>query len=484
MRAWLVGLGSLAVAAIAVAACSQSFDAAPEATADAAPEDTRPPTPPEWDRPVTRTDEATAFASRASCKFARGALPDETLGREIPTGTDIPLETIVVLMQENRSFDHYFGHFGKYAGRSDVESAPENATNPERIGDPSSPTHPWQHAEHFCFRDTNHEWDATHTQIDDGKMDGFYQTNGDARALWWYDEREIPFYYALGKAFAIGDHYFASVPGPTWPNRMYLHAGTSFGVTEDVLANIDAFPYPAMDAVVQDELEKRHVDWKVYSDGPAAVAAAVGYQFVTRWAPRQVKFTMPDFFADAAAGTLPPVVWVDPNALTTGNPDGQDEHPPAQLQVGEAFVASVVRALMNGPQWKKMAIFIMYDEHGGLFDHVAPPKACEPDDKPPVDAHHQPVKGKFDMYGLRVPLMVVSPYVKRGYVSHTVYDHTSLLRFIEAKHRVPALTRRDANANVPVDFFDFGAPSTSVPSLPDAVVDANELSYCKQSFSR
>ncbi len=489
---------SLALAFAALTACSKDEKAAAPPPAEPDP---RPPTPPEWDRPVVRPDEATASASRASCTFTRGALPDETLGKEIPTGKDIPIETIVVLMQENRSFDHYFGRFGKYAGRTDVESPPENATNPARTGDVSAQTYAWQRAGHYCFLDTAHGWTSTHRQINDGKMDGFFETNdgikgetmpdptmalrSGERAMWWYDERELPFYYALAKEFGLADHYFASVPGPTWPNRMFLHAGTSFGLVENTFPNVDAYVYPQNDVVVEDELEKRHVDWKLYSDGPPAVAAVVGFQLVSRWAPREVKFHLAEFFADAAAGKLPPVVFVDPNALNSGTATGEDEHPPAQLQVGQKFTADVVRALMKSPQWEKMAIFIMYDEHGGLYDHVPPPKACAPDDKPTIDEHHQPVEGKFDMLGVRVPLMVVSPYAKRGYVAHGVYDHTSILRFIQAKHRVPALTNRDANASVPMEFFDFAAPpNTSVPNLPDPVVEDGELAYCKQTFAK
>lgn len=488
----------LALAISAALACSKEEKAPPPPPAEPDP---RPPTPPEWDRPVVRTDEATASQSRASCKFTRGSLPDETLGKEIPTGKDIPIETIVVIMQENRSFDHYFGRFGKYANRADVESPPETATNPARTGDVSAQTYAWQHAGHYCFLDTAHGWTATHRQINGGKMDGFFETNdgikgetmpdptmalrSGERAMWWYDERELPFYYALAKEFGLADHYFASVPGPTWPNRMFLHAGTSFGLVENTIPNIDAYVYPQNDVVVEDELEKRHVDWKLYSDGPPAVAAVVGFQLVNRWAPREVKVHLQEFFADAAGGKLPPVAFVDPNALNSGTAAGEDEHPPAQLQVGQRFVADVVRALMKSPQWEKMAIFIMYDEHGGLYDHVPPPKACAPDDKPTIDEHYQPVEGSFDQYGVRVPLMVVSPYAKRGYVAHGVYDHTSILRFIQAKHRVPALTNRDANANVPMEFFDFTKPpNTSVPNLPDPIVEDGELSYCKQTFAK
>jgi phospholipase C len=489
-----------AVVAASTSGCSEDTSIGAASTTDAG--DPRPPTPTEWDRSVTRTDEAAAAASRAACKFTRGALPDETLGTGVPTGKDIPIETIVILMQENRSFDHYFGHFGKYAGRTDVESAPENASNPDRTGPTPGAQHPWQHAPHMCFLDTNHEWEGSHVQYDDGKMDGFYETNhlnkGETmpnpspaltdgeRAMWWYDERELPYYYALAKSFGIGDHYFASLLGPTWPNRMYLFAGTSFGRTENDFPNVDAYPFPQNDAVVLDELDKRHVDWKLYtSGGPSGVTTVLGIALPLRYG-RDVLFTIEDFYADATAGKLPPVVYLDANFTKTGAADSEDEHPPGDLQIGQRFTSKIVGALTKSPQWSKLALFITYDEHGGLYDHLPPPKACAPDEKLPLDKSDKPLAGEaFDRYGMRVPLLVVSPYAKRGYVSHGVYDHASILRFVQAKHRLPALTARDANAAVPTDFFDFQSPpDLTVPALPEAAVDAAGLAYCTKTFAR
>jgi phospholipase C len=478
----IAALGVLA--ALELVACDRDTSLAGPADAGA-DADTRPPTPPEWDRAVVRPDEASAATSRTACKFARGALPDETLGAAIPTGKDIPIETIVILMQENRSFDHYFGHFGQYANRGDIEQAPETASNPERIGPSPGPTHDWQHAQHMCFDDTNHEWDGSHTEYDDGKMDGFYQANQGDRAMWWYDQREIPYYYALAKEFGIGDHYFSALLGPTWPNRMYLYSGTSFGQSANTFANIDGYPFPQNDAVVLDELEKRHVDWKLYTGGgPPGVTVSLGVQLPVRYG-RNVLSTMNDFFADAAAGTLPPVAFLDADFTETGSPDGQDEHPPSDLQLGQKFTSTIVSALFASPQWKQLAFFLVYDEHGGLYDHVPPPPACAPDDKPPIDKTGKRIEGAFDRYGVRVPFLVVSPYAKRGYVSHGVYDHTSVLRFIQAKHRLPALTARDANAQIPVDFFDFQRPpNLAVPQLPAAVVDPVEKQYCDATFAR
>jgi len=504
MRSTPLALRSALAAGLGLALASAAWGCSTEPPAEpppTAPPDPRPSAPAEWDRSVARPDEASAAAARASCRFTRGALPDETLGAGVPVGKEMPIETIVVLMQENRSFDHYFGRFGKYAGRTDVDVPPDGASNPTRSGPASSGSHPWQRAGHYCFLDTNHGWSGTHKQIADGRMDGFYETNHDIkgevmpdptmalrdgeRAMWWYDEKEIPYYYALAKTFGLGDRYFASVPGPTWPNRMYLFAGTSFGLASNGFPDISAHPYPTSDAVVLDELDKRHVDWKLYtSGGPPGVTTVLGIALPVRYG-RDVLFTIDEFFRDASEGKLPPVVFLDGNFTKTGDPDNDDEHPPSNLQVGQRYTSRIVDALVKSPQWRSLALFITYDEHGGLYDHAPPPKACAPDDKPPTNADGERVDGAFDQYGVRVPLLVVSPYAKRGYVSHGLYDHASILRFIQAKHRLPALTARDANAAIPTDFFDFGSPpKLDVPPLPEAVVEPGEMQYCDATFRR
>jgi phospholipase C len=194
---------------------------------------------------------------------------------------------------------------------------------------------------------------------------------------------------------------------------------------------------------------------------------------------------MDDFKADAAAGTLPPVVFVDATFTSVDDPGGDTEHPPGDIQIGQAFTSDVVHTLFASPQWSKLAFFIMYDEHGGIYDHVPPPSACVPDSKPLLGPNDTPVSGAFDRYGFRVPLMVVSPYAKRGWVSHEVYDHTSILRLIQAKHTLPALTARDANAMIPIDFFDFASsPNLVPPSLPAPGTDRAELDYCVRTYTK
>ena len=454
------------------------------------PVDTEPPTPIAWDRLVVRPDAQTAAATRAACGYARGAMPAETLAEGTPVGADIPIDKIVVVMMENRSFDHYFGRLNAFTGRTDVAVAPADATNPDHVGPSPGALHPRRHAPHLCARDTEHSWAATHLEWDGGKMSGFFAASaGDPhvdasmldRPMWWYDERDLPFYYALASTFAIADHYHASVLGSTWPNRMYLLAGTSFGRTTNDLPDLSARPFPRADASVLDLLTRRHVPWMLFADGASGGATVHGSALATRWGHRHVA-SVQSFLDRAAAGTLPAVSFVDPD-FSHSTTTGQDEHPPADVQLGERFVAGIVSALFASPDWGRSALFLTYDEHGGYYDHAPPPAACPPDEHAPVDGRGDPAGFAFDRLGIRVPFVVVSPWAKPGYVGHATYDHTSVTRFLEAKFRLPALTARDANAEAPMDLFDFTRPSFATPpSLPAPPVDAAELAWCKSSL--
>ncbi len=483
------------VGAVALGACSSGGGAGTTESADTG-------APASWNRTVTRpASEADAATGRAGCMFGRGSLPAETLGPELPVADGIPIKTIVVLMQENRSFDSYFGRLGKFMHRTDIESPPDDASNPERVGDPNSPRHPLAHAPYLCSSDMNHEWAGTRLSYNGGKMDGFFQANhmwtdptqpqvsdalstGD-RALWWYDERDIPFYYDLASTFAIGDHYHASVLGPTYPNRDYLYAATSLGVTDDRSANLAGWG-PEKDLTIFDMLERRHVTWAIYVDSfphIPRVGALLGSSYMSRWPSARLQH-MSDFNDQAAAGTLPQVVFVD--ASINEGVDGNDEHPPADIQTGESFVSDVVHALMTSPQWKDLALFFTYDEHGGLYDHVAPPTACAPDRGAPDFRNNEDraAGGGFDRLGMRVPFVVVSPWAKKSYVSHQTYDHTSITRFIEAKFTLPALTHRDANALPPYDMFDFSRPTFAAPPrLRAAEIDPRGLETCRTFFT-
>jgi phospholipase C len=491
----LVGAGALGLAGTS-AGCGGGGAGA--AGSDASAADAGPPDSNDWDRVVTRPDDDAATAGRAACAYGRGALAAETLGKSVPVDVDIPIETVVVLMQENRSFDSYFAHLGAYAGRSDIESAPDGATNPETVGPVPTPLHPFTHAPRLCALDTNHEWPGTHLEYDDGKMDGFYQANtgwGDPpdgaapevsdpeRAMWWYDERDIPFYYALASTFAIGDHYFSPLLGPTWPNRDYLYMATSLGVTTEAFPDLTDWTYPERDALVFDELEKRGVRWDIYADGLPPETCAAGPNIVARWPNHDPLHPVSDFLAQAQAGTLPQVAFVDAYFGHDG-PSGTDEHPPADIQFGQQFVSQIVQAVMASPQWAHLALFFTYDEHGGYFDHLAPPPACKPDAIEPALAEGDTTGGHFDRYGVRVPFVLVSPYARAGFVSHVVHDHTSITRFLEAKFRLPALTARDANADPLLEMFDFAHPPFVTPPAltPAGAPDPTGVTYCVGTF--
>jgi phospholipase C len=506
-RILLIAAAAAACPLAWIAACSSSSSrsstsSASECTNDAglAP-DGQALTPCAWDQSVTRVSDSTSATNRAACTYKRGDMPAATLGPSIPIDQDMPIDNIVVVMMENHSFDSYLGHLNAYAHRTDIESAEAGASNPTVDGG----TAPWTHGPHPCSADTDHSWGGTHREIDNGKMDGFAVDNqgynappdagsnpgplyDGARSMWWYDHTDLPFYYQLASTFAVADHYHCSVPGPTYPNRMYLFAATSFGQTcSTCFPNISAYPYPQNDASVLDELEKRHVTWNLYTDGPPGAATIYVTSVLNRWG-RDPLFSFAQFQKDAAAGTLPQVSFVDPNlGSETNGGAGTDEHPPGDIQSGELFVSQVVQAVTTSPQWAHTALFITHDENGGFYDHVPPPPACAPDGIAPIlVGSDQGTQGGFDMYGIRVLLVAVSPYAKKGYVGHEVYDHTSLTRFIEAKFKIPALTARDANALPPTDLFDFTAPPAfaTPPQLTMPTIDQTQLQYCESTYPK
>lgn len=469
-------LGLVALFSLALPACGTPDEST-------TPEPEKPlPGPEEWNREVTPPADAEAAEQRLSCGYKAGMLPAETQGKSQPNGKDIPVEHVLVMMMENRSFDHYFQKLPEY-GQPDVEVAPADFSNPGVDGEPV----PIFHDDAFCFVDTNHGWSGVHQQVNGGKMDGFFATsegnhevpvNGTLemlsgrRALGYYDGADLPFYYWLANEFSIADHYHSSVLGPTFPNRMFLYAASSFGNTYNTIAEAEN--------TLVDYLEKREIDWKIYATGTPGFGIFVATHL--KYADEHLR-TIDDYFADAAAGTLPQFAFVDPNIGREG-PDNDDEHPPAMAQVGEQLVASVISALTQSPAWEKSALFLTYDEHGGLFDHVVPPPACPPDDSP-VKLQPGDPDVPFDQLGIRVPMMVISPYAKKHFVSHHVYDHTSIVRFVEAKFVMPALSNRDANAEAPWEMFDFdAAPHKSPPTITIPELDQAKVSACKAIFEK
>ena len=388
-----------------------------------------------------------------------------------------PIDHVVVLMQENRSFDHYLGQLGR-EGQPQAEPEPADASNPNPI-DPAAPPIMNYHETRYCEpADLDHSWNGSHTEWDSGAMDGFTKANVNAadptgsRTMGWYDQTDLPYYYGLDKTFATSDRYFQSVLSQTFPNRFYLLAGTSFGHIRNDFPEND----PVNDfrqRTIFENLDAAGVSWKIYY---AQVPFAFEFSYVRDHAAGHV-FPISQYFADAAAGNLPQVSYVDPIFVGPSNVEN-DEHPPSNIQVGQNFASNVINTLMQSPNWSSSALFLTYDEHGGFFDHVPPPAAVPPDGIPPM---LQPgdLPGAFDRLGFRVPFTVVSPWVKPHFVSHTVNSHTSILKFLEKRFGLPALTARDAASNDLGDFFNFNrAAFATPPVLPPAVIDPAHAAEC------
>jgi phospholipase C len=467
---------------------------------------------------------------------------------------------IIIVMQENHSYDNYFGVLG-YVPSSPYHNAKRRrgcdvtdntcvdglkCKTPMKTGVLTCNNHNRSnfpgvvrsfHQTRFCIGpDLDHGWASSHEEgnfkqpnkmLRSSPNNGFVRVNAETETpdqtfnhdtMGYYDDDDLPFYYDIAKTFAMSDRYFCDVIGPTFPNRSYLVAGTSFGH----LTTNEIFPppggYKPITGTLYDRLDAAGVSWTDYfSDLPFSLIFQAG---VTAHQQPIAKFA-----ADATAGTLPAVAFVDTAPLQDQPLNGSiyetDEHPPANIRAGEYVVSQVITALRNSPSWNDSIIFLTYDEHGGYYDHVKPPAAAQggartPDGISPgqcADASSPPASeqvgggvqcddsktsdapglcsdfsptgafpescASFDQLGFRVPLVAVSPFSKPHYVSHVVNSHASFLALIEKRFALQPLTVRDANANDFEDMFDFDtSPSLNaalnvaapLPGQPPAVV--------------
>jgi phospholipase C len=417
--------------------------------------------------PFTRVTETVASAGRTGCGFARGAMPWETVGEEFPIGEDIPIRHFIILMQENRSFDHYFG------AMPGVEGLDGAQPNPHADGTPVDAFH----TDEYCVADPHHSWSGAHHQWNDGANDGFVTGNDDTtRGMGYLTEEDLPFYYDLAQTFAMSDHHHCALLGPTQPNREYLYAASSLGMITNDIPPATRFPATG-DYVIQQQLDRIGVSWHIYYSSVPWAWLPFGRWFLQ--APQRSRTTALDtFFTDLEAGNLADVVWIDPTWTASGT-EMSDEHPPANPQFGQAWIRNIITHVMDSPLWEDTAIVFTYDEHGGFYDHVPPPEACPPGDFEPDLAGGDP-PGAFDRYGFRVPLVVVSPYARAGYVSDHVTDHASVVRLLQARYLLPALTGRDANAWPLLDMFDFETTNPATSSeLAAAPIDEAHRTACE-----
>ncbi|MGH2915811.1 MAG: phospholipase C [Solirubrobacteraceae bacterium] len=315
---------------------------------------------------------------------------------------------VVVDCQENHSFDNYYG-YAPWVGHHGV---PRGYSQPDGKGGSVAP----YHLTTLTPPDPNEGWTVYHGEWDQGRMDGFYTSGGNA-SMGYYTQRDLPFYYSLHEHFTLCANYFCSAMTETYPNRFYLASATSGGITDNSVYGYGVLDWPC----ILDLLDAAGVTWKVYNLGgidnvPEGQSDNI-FLFFRRYAhdPRALKLTH-DYLDDARRGTLPNVSFMIPSYTNR-----LDEHPPANVQTGMALQRQTITALMRSPLWGASAYIHTYDEHGGYFDHVRPPQ--------------------LDAYGLgmRVPMWVISPYAKPRHLETRVYEHSSILKFIEEVFELPSL---------------------------------------------
>lgn len=460
-------------------------------------------------------------------------------------GLDV-LSHIIILTQENRSFDHYFGALRQYWAQNSyadesfdglpqfnplsgepplygpppsIPGCDPNAPPPsDCIFDEQNPITSY-HLITQCTENTSPSWNEAHVDWDyydqvgndPAKLNGFVKTAGhDARtiqppfndtdgirAMGYYDGGDLNYYYFMASNFATSDRWFHPAMTRSHPNHMYMIGGTSQGHAYplagggDDVRNVN--PADLLTApTIFEELQNAGITWKIYvntqgsscTGPPYDPACLLTLSFVQNFEWGQLIPTLypqniapiSQYFTDLQNGTLPQVARIEPASLA-----GLDEHPSnsdkaaSNVQKGAAYVSTLINGLMNSSSWKDSAFILTYDEFGGLYDHVSPQPTVSPDGIPPSDLKTGDICTKFTgptcdfVYtGYRVPLIVISPYSKEHYVSHTIADYTSVLKLIETRFNVPALTQRDTVQPDMTEFFDFTNPPWMTPPTPPA----------------
>lgn len=396
-------------------------------------------------------------------------------GQNLTGLTGGPIDHVIVLMMENRSFDHHFGwktgtNDLQYADRSGPQFYDGATLRTHHLGGTAGDT-PHYHKPDFrgCHHpDPAHGWDTGRSQMVNGFLDG----RNDAFAIGYYLPQDIEFYAKLAANFTLCDNYYCSLMASTFPNREYQHSAQSGGIADNGLPARDYPQHPTGFSwtTIWDLLEAAGVPWGYYFvDLPATGL----------WGPRLIKGThhLEHFFEDVHNGRLPNVTFVDPG-FTTGL--RTDEHPYSDIRAAQAFVHNIVKATIESPLWQRTALFINYDEWGGFFDHIqTPPVASDERSGKRADAQKQLVdvpagETGFEQLGFRVPCTIVSPYARRNRLSSSIlaelsgdpeaafnsppqyddfirdnfYDHASILKYIENLFLKGAhLTDRDRDAN-------------------------------------
>jgi phospholipase C len=376
----------------------------------------------------------------------------------LPNPAHSGIEHVVVVMMENRSFDHFLGWLPGSDGRQTGLS----------YADPKGTRHRTFHQTQFngCgFTDPDHSYGGGRLQFNNGKMDGFLtDTDNDSFAISYYEAKDRPFMSRLARSYTTFDRYFCAILGPTYPNRFFQHAGQTDRLDDAV--TVSTLP------TIWDQLNQ--------GNGPTGRYYYSDVPFTALWGGKYTSISHPftDFLSDVAQGTLPNVSYLDPKFIGESMGTSADDHPLADIRAGDAFLSQVFHAVTKGPAWSKTVLVINYDEWGGFFDHVAPRRitaavaqGTSPSSGVDTDLNAQ---GKV-LSGFRVPCIVASPFSRVGghtaAVNHQFFDHTSVLKLIEWRWGLQPLTRRDAShaASDPGNLataLDFAHPVAKVPHLP------------------
>jgi phospholipase C len=441
--------------------------------------------------PENRARNCSALLALLLLAGCQGLTNGSTSNPTNPTNPQAGLKSInhiVLLMQENRSFDHYFGQLNVYRASlglpQDVDTwgpnkTPAGVSTPAYVpstGKQGAPIAAF-HMQSACSENMSPAWNESHRMfnIDDRSnanlpdlMNGFafvqgkfandsnilgfggpFQDVTGKRAMGYYDQTDLPFYYFMAANFATSDRWFSPVPTRTHPNRLYWMAATSQGFIVPPDHQIPA-------KTIFEAMDNAQVTWKIYLAGKNTYYSYFSYSN----AHKTNVVPLSQYFTDVQNGTLPQVAYIETGVeksdLGSGNP--VDEHPQDDVQAGAQFAANLITALMNSPSWKDSVFIQTYDEGGGLYDHVPPMAEVSPDGIKPIlrpnDFVHDFIKS-----GFRVPMFVVSPFAKKNFVSHTPMDFTAVLKLIETRFALPNLTARDASMPDMTEFFDFSTAS-------------------------
>jgi phospholipase C len=434
-----------------------------------------------------------------------------------PAGSGIQaVQHIVILMQENRSFDDYFGQMTAYRQRNNIPTV----GSPPTINDLStgsfsniSPANHQPiasyHSGSVCTEDLTPDWTETHKMMNlqdpvsagaGAPMNGFVSiaygisqfglslgipmadTTG-RRAMGYFDDSDLNYYYFMASNFAISDALFAPVPSRTPANRFYIHAATSQGIVHGVNEAIQLNA-----KTIWEELDAAHVSWKIYIADTPAFTYLSEFTYFKQPGVAAKAVPLSQYFADLKANTLPSVAFIE-----TGQFSGRDEHTsnfdpanpaqgekPINVQAGASFAESIINPLMQSSSWSSSVFFLTFDEGGGLFDHVPPISVPSPDGIKPSDLKPNDVPGDFTITGNRVPNIVISPFTKKNFVSHTPMDYTAYLKFIETRFNLPALTARDAAMPDMTEFFDFTGKPWATPPAPPAQNTNGTCDFAKE----